>query len=550
MSNACADSDKSTASSKQKTAADPDDELPSMLTALSEKARGNEYFKAGQYASALRHYTSAIELCGTEQKSDLAVCHQNRAAAHEMMGSFDQCKTDCDSALRLNARYSKALLRRARALERLGQLSAALQDVTAVCILDGFQNQTALALADKVLRQLGEKLADERCENLGNVLPSNQNIVSFLKSFVEDPLVSEIFTPSSSDSPTHNGHSELNGLQKAMQAVRDGRMKTVVSNCTDYILQQETTEAPVQNGASTGSLRGVAPALLLRATFYMLAGQMEEAVVDLNRVISDTHASSKLKINALIKRATCSINDDFSDQEKMGKFNGDFDEALRLDDKNCDIYFHRGQVKLTMGVVDEARSDFEQVLSLCSSAPLAAAQLAHIKFSESAAKQSYSGMTVAERKFQSLIEKHPSCVEVRVLFAQALVELQRFEDADRQFEAALAADPKLASTYVSRGHLLLQWKGDMDKAAELMNAAIELDNDCDMAYESLGMIEVQRGDLERGVALFDSAVALAGKRADLTRLFCLREAARVQLLVSRDLGISIKDIQRKQAGVM
>jgi len=69
---------------------------------------------------------------------------------------YSAVKADCTRALELNPRYAKALLRRARALEQIGNLEAALEDVTTACIHEGFSNQTSLSMADKVLEKLGE----------------------------------------------------------------------------------------------------------------------------------------------------------------------------------------------------------------------------------------------------------------------------------------------------------------------------------------------------------------------------------------------------------
>lgn len=44
--------------------------------------------------------------------------------------------------------------------------------------------------------------------------------------------------------------------------------------------------------------------------------------------------------------------------------------------------------------------------------------------------------------------------------------------------------------------LQLQWKQDLDKGLELISKAIEIDNKCDFAYETMGTIEVQRYFLE------------------------------------------------------
>lgn len=39
----------------------------------------------------------------------------------------------------------------------------------------------------------------------------------------------------------------------------------------------------------------------------------------------------------------------------------------------------------------------------------------------------------------------------------------------------------------------LQWKGDINSALKLLEKAIEVDEKCEFAYETLGTVEVQRG---------------------------------------------------------
>lgn len=51
----------------------------------------------------------------------------------------------------------------------------------------------------------------------------------------------------------------------------------------------------------------------------------------------------------------------------------------------------------------------------------------------------------------------------------------------------------LAGLFVHRGLLNLQWKGDINAALELLEKAIEVDDKCEFAYETLGTVEVQRG---------------------------------------------------------
>lgn len=75
---------------------------------------------------------------------------------------------DCTRALELNKRYLKAMDRRAKVLrkqvqklqsadvESVSKLKMALEDMTAVCILDGFQKQEYLMMVDTILKELGK----------------------------------------------------------------------------------------------------------------------------------------------------------------------------------------------------------------------------------------------------------------------------------------------------------------------------------------------------------------------------------------------------------
>jgi len=69
---------------------------------------------------------------------------------------------------------------------------------------------------------------------------------------------------------------------------------------------------------------------------------------------------------------------------------------------------------------------------------------------------------------------------------------QQYQKADTYFAKAIEVDPEHAVVYVHRGLLQLRWNGDVDKTIEYINKALELDEKCVLAYESLGNIELQR----------------------------------------------------------
>lgn len=117
----------------------PPDAAAALEQALRLKVQGNKAFHAAEYEEAVGLYERAIAACPTERPKELATFYQNRSACHEKRERWDLVKRDCTEALRLDPRYVRAFLRRARAAEKSGDLAMALEDVTAACILEQFQ---------------------------------------------------------------------------------------------------------------------------------------------------------------------------------------------------------------------------------------------------------------------------------------------------------------------------------------------------------------------------------------------------------------------------
>jgi mitochondrial import receptor subunit TOM70 len=156
--------------------------------AVKYKESGNDLFKNGKFDAAIELYDKAIEICPKTNTIDLSQFYQNRAAAYEQLKKWKNVSEDCTNALELNAKYIKALHRRARAYENLKELELCLEDVTAVAILEGFQNNNSLVFADRILKDLGLKHAKEAIQNKDPVEPSKNFVTNYFKSFSQDPV--------------------------------------------------------------------------------------------------------------------------------------------------------------------------------------------------------------------------------------------------------------------------------------------------------------------------------------------------------------------------
>uniref|UniRef100_A0A667XNQ0 Mitochondrial import receptor subunit TOM70 n=1 Tax=Myripristis murdjan TaxID=586833 RepID=A0A667XNQ0_9TELE len=481
--------------------------------AQAAKNKGNKYFKAAKYEQAIQCYTEAIALCPSDQKADLSTFYQNRAAAYEQQMKWVEVVQDCSQAVELNPRYVKALFRRAKALERLDNKKECLEDVTAVCILEAFQNQQSMLLADKVLKLLGKEKAKEKYKNREPLMPSPQFIKSYFSSFTDDIISQPLQKGEKKDEDKDKEGeaaevTESSGYLKAKQYMEEENYDKIISECTKEI-------------ESSG--RYTAEALLLRATFYLLIGNATAAQPDLDRVINMQDANVKLRANALIKRGSM-----YMQQQQPLLSTQDFNMAAEIDSRNADVYHHRGQLKILLDQVDEAVGDFDECILL--------------RFALCYYRQAYTGNNPAQVQtamdgFEDVIRRFPRCAEGYALYAQALTDQQQFGKADEMYDKCIDLEPDNATTYVHKGLLQLQWKQDLDLGLELISKAIEIDNKCDFAYETMGTIEVQRGNLDKAIEMFNKAINLAKSEMEMAHLYSLCDAAYAQTEVARKYGL-------------
>ncbi|KAF0042627.1 hypothetical protein F2P81_006159 [Scophthalmus maximus] len=480
--------------------------------AQGAKNKGNKYFKAGKYENAIQCYTEAIALCPKEQKADLSTFYQNRAAAYEQQMKWTEVIQDCCQAVELNPRYIKALFRRAKALEKQDNKKECLEDVTAVCILEAFQNQQSMLLADKVLKQLGKEKAKDKYKNREPMMPSPQFIKSYFSSFTDDIISQPLQKGEKKDEDKDKEGeaaevTESSGYLKAKQYMEEENYDKIISECTKEI----------ESGG-----RYTAEALLLRATFFLLIGNATAAQPDLDR----------LRANALIKRGSM-----YMQQQQPMLSTQDFNMAAEIDTRNPDVYHHRGQLKILLDQVDEAVGDFDECILLRPDSALAQAQKCFALYRQAYTGNNPSQVQTAMDGFEDVIRRFPKCAEGYALYAQALTDQQQFGKADEMYDKCIELEPDNATTYVHKGLLQLQWKQDLDLGLELISKAIEIDNKCDFAYETMGTIEVQRGNLDKAIEMFNKAINLAKSEMEMAHLYSLCDAAYAQTEVARKYGL-------------
>lgn len=121
------------------------------------KEEGNKRFQSRDYVAALEQYEQALNLI-PRNHPDRAIFHSNRAACLMQMRpvQHDSVVNECTLALEVHPRFSRALLRRARAYEAMGRLELAMQDVQALLQVDA-NHQDGLELVKRLRVALGNK---------------------------------------------------------------------------------------------------------------------------------------------------------------------------------------------------------------------------------------------------------------------------------------------------------------------------------------------------------------------------------------------------------
>ncbi|KAJ7378009.1 Mitochondrial import receptor subunit TOM70 [Desmophyllum pertusum] len=489
-----------------------EENLTPAARAQATKLRGNKYFKGGKFDKAIECYTEAINLCPEDSKTELATYYQNRAAAYEQQKNYEQVLADATKAIELNKKYSKAFMKRARAHEKLDKKEECLQDLTAVCMIEGFNNPNWMLQADRVLKEIGKEKAQECYKNREPSLPSATYTKAYLESFCHDDTLE---VDSEEDLP------EDSPFLEAVKQMKEKKYDNIVDLCTQQIEK------------GTGPL--YFKAFALRGTLYTLLSKVDEAVHDLTQVINadDEKTSTKLKVNCLIKRGSMQLQ-----ASNVMECYQDFNKAISLDPDNPDIYHHRGQIYFLSEKLHEAKEDFEKCINLNDSFIPAKIQLAYCIYKSAALQQSPILAHGAVEMLQKTVEKYPESGDAHSLYAQVLQDMQQFSKAEEHFDDAIKLEPQNPVHRVYKGMLMLQSRQDVEKAVELVNEALVIDEKCDFAYETLATLEVQRGNLDRAIELFNKAIALVRTESELAQTFSLREAAKAQKYVTETLGLT------------
>ncbi|XP_021862209.2 protein PHOX1 [Spinacia oleracea] len=121
------------------------------------KDEGSKLFQKQDYEGAMLKFEKALKLLPSNH-IDVANLRTNMASCYMQMGlgEYPRAISECNLALEVAPKYSKAFLRRAKCFEGLHRLDLAWRDVSVVLNMEP-NNQTALELSDSLKKTMDER---------------------------------------------------------------------------------------------------------------------------------------------------------------------------------------------------------------------------------------------------------------------------------------------------------------------------------------------------------------------------------------------------------
>ncbi|KAF5319187.1 hypothetical protein D9619_008768 [Psilocybe cf. subviscida] len=456
------------------------------------KTKGNTAYQARDFVAAADLYTRAIQVAPHEP-----VYYSNRAACYINMTppNYDLVVEDCNAALNLDAKYLKALNRRAIALEGQNNLFEALRDFTAATILDRFQNQTTANAVERVLKVLSAEKASQIMKEREPRLPSYTFISAYFAAFRPraHPTLPE--NPSTGDQT----------LLLALQAL----------DAADYAHAVSFVNEALEQGISWDA--GRAEALNLRGTFKFLTGEIPGAKEDLEESVKlvPTFTQSLVKI--------ASVHMEQGDPQKAFEC---FDKAIACDEKDPDIYYHRGQVLFIMNEFADAAQNYVTSSELDENFVFSHIQLA-------VAQYKMGDLAKSMATFRRTLRQFPNRSEPSNYYGELLLDQGRFEDAVEKFDKAIELEktksPPNVLSLVNKGLALYQWKQDIGAAERCCNEALRIDAECEAAVATLAQLNLQQSKISEAVKLFERQAELARSEPELMNALTYQYATSAQV---------------------
>jgi len=173
-----------------------------------EKQKGNESFKKGDWAQAVKFYTEALKRNPQDSK-----IYSNRAACYTKLTAFDLALKDCDKSIELDPTFVKAYLRKGNVLKAMGQVQKAMDVYEKAMEIAPDSNEAKQGYKDCAVRQYSSNDPEETRKRAMND-PEIQQIMG-------DPAMRMILEQMQSDPQAVSEHLKNPEIMRKIMKLKD-----------------------------------------------------------------------------------------------------------------------------------------------------------------------------------------------------------------------------------------------------------------------------------------------------------------------------------------
>ncbi|KAH9933987.1 uncharacterized protein BXZ73DRAFT_89656 [Epithele typhae] len=190
-----------------------------------------------------------------------------------------------------------------------------------------------------------------------------------------------------------------------------------------------------------------------------------------------------------------------------------FDEAIKHNPNDPDIYYHRGQVLFIMNEFAEAAENYTKSTELDDKFVFSHIQLAVAQYKS-------GNLANSMATFRRTLKAFPDRSEPQNYYGELLLDQQRYPDAIEKFERAVEIErakplPMNVLPMVNKGLAMFQYKQDITAAEKCCQEALEIDPECEAAVATLAQLSLQQGKIDIAMKMFDRQAQLARSEPEL-----------------------------------
>lgn len=176
-----------------------------------------------------------------------------------------------------------------------------------------------------------------------------------------------------------------------------------------------------------------------------------------------------------------------------------FRGALSYDPRSADAHAALGTAYLHLVLTERAQDEFNAALRLnihCSEAERGIHLL-----------RSTDQEAAAFKALEDQIKRQPNNADLHAAYAEELIERDRFDEAQKEAEAALRLKPQLGHAYCALGRIAAH-KGNDAEARKDFTIAAQADKRDDDAFAALGDLAMKDKDYKTATAQYRRAVTI------------------------------------------